>query len=401
MGRAELRTFVADLGERPYRGDQLFKWLYGRGATSFGEMTDIAQAFRHRLGACAHIGGVRQVSHQLSPADGTTKFLFALADGLNIESVLIPPASAFEDDTPGDDAVTAPRDRLTLCVSTQVGCPLDCAFCATGTMGYLRNLTAGEIVDQLLTVRRLTGRAITNVVFMGMGEPMLNYSAVMQAGEILTEGPGVAARRITVSTAGWVDGIVRMADERRRMKLAVSLHSAVEETRQKLMPVTRRFPLAALQEALRHYYARTKMRVTYEVVFFDGVNDTAREIKRLIAFARAIPCKINVIPYHSIAFTRPEGFAASLRASPRLPELVEELRRANLTVMIRSSAGEDIAAACGQLAAQGAGRKHRRDRLQDMANTATPQHNDSTGAYANSRLWSPGRGEGDTGKTPR
>jgi 23S rRNA (adenine2503-C2)-methyltransferase len=392
MGRDELRMFVGDLGERPYRGDQLFRWLYARGATRFGEMTDIAQAFRQRLDACAHIEGVTPVSHQLSPADGTTKFLFSLADGMKVESVLIPPASAFEDEEEEEHGSSPPRERLTLCVSTQVGCPLDCAFCATGTMGFSRNLTAGEIVDQVLFIRRLTGRTITNVVFMGMGEPMLNYGPVMRAAEIMMEGAGISARRITVSTAGWVEGITRMADERRRIKLAVSLHSAVEDTRKALMPVTRRYPLTALREAVRYYYERTKMRVTYEVVLFDGINDTPQEIRRLIAFARMVPSKINLIPYHSITFAGPEGFAASLRPSARLSEIAATLRQAKLTVMVRSSAGEDINAACGQLAVLG----HRKKQIQGKTH-----HTDTTGTHEHSSLWPAGRGEGNTGEITR
>jgi len=216
-------------------------------------------------------------------------------------------------------------------------------------MGYLRNLTPGEILDQVLAVRRLTGKTITNVVFMGMGEPMLNYDAVMQAAGILTEGIGIAARRITISTAGWADGIRRMGEEKRRMKLAISLHSAVDGTRKTLMPVARRFPLPALLDAVTSYYGRVKQRITYEVVLFDGVNDTPEEIRRLIRFARAVPSKLNVIPYHAISVENPESPGAQLRPSPRLQAVVQQLREAHLTVMIRSSAGEDISAACGQL----------------------------------------------------
>lgn len=349
LNREELRAFVVALGERSYRGDQIYQWLYARGAVSFDAMTDIARDARVRLSRVALLSGIVPVTSTLSPADGTTKYLFALADGLRIESVCIPPSTKFdtEDDRSGADL---PRERLTLCVSTQVGCPLACAFCATGTMGFLRNLTAGEIVDQVLQVRRLTGRHISNVVFMGMGEPLLNYERVMQAAAIMTDGVGIAARRITVSTAGWAEGILRMAEERRRNKLAVSLHSAVEETRTRLMPVTRRFPLAKLQDALKQYYAATRMRVTYECIFFDGVNDRPEDVRALIRFARAVPCKVNVIPYHSIAFTHPEGLGAALQPSRRTDVIVEQLRTANLTVMVRSSAGEDIAAACGQLA---------------------------------------------------
>jgi 23S rRNA (adenine2503-C2)-methyltransferase len=216
-------------------------------------------------------------------------------------------------------------------------------------MGYLRNLTAGEILDQVLAVRRSTGKTITNVVFMGMGEPMLNYDAVMQAADILAEGIAVAPRRITISTAGWADGIRRMGDEKRRMTLAVSLHSAVDETRKALMPVARRFPLPALLDAVTSYYGKVKRRITYEVVLFDGINDTPEEIRRLIRFARAVPSKLNVIPYHTIALTHPDSPGATLRPSPRLQAVVQQLREAHLTVMVRSSAGEDISAACGQL----------------------------------------------------
>jgi 23S rRNA (adenine2503-C2)-methyltransferase len=350
MSRDQLRAFVVDLGERPYRGDQLFLWLYGRGVTSFDAMTDVARSFRERLATVAVLRGASLLDTHVSPADGTTKFLFGLEDSLRVESVLILPATGFETDDPDEEAeTTPPRERLTLCVSTQVGCPLDCAFCATGTMGYLRNLTAGEILDQVLAVRRSTGKTITNVVFMGMGEPMLNYDAVMQAADLLTEGIGIAARRITISTAGWADGIRRMGDEKRRMKLAVSLHSASDETRRMLMPVARRFPLPALLDAVTSYYGKVKRRITYEVVLFDGINDTPEEIRRLIRFARAVPSKLNVIPYHIISLTHPDSPGASLRPSPRLQAVVQQLREAHLTVMVRSSAGEDISAACGQL----------------------------------------------------
>jgi len=344
---AELTAFAESLGETRYRGRQLFQWLYAHGAAEFAGMSSLGKKFREKLEASAVIAGVVPVTHRRSAVDGTAKYLFALADGLRIESVLIPPASAF---TGEEAAREEEQQRLTLCVSTQVGCPLDCAFCATGTMGFVRNLTPGEIVDQLLQVRRLSGRNITNVVFMGMGEPLLNYDAVMNAAGILTDGMNIAARRITVSTAGWVDAIRRMGDEQRKVKLAVSLHSAIDETRGRLMPVTRRFPVSTLVDAIDYYYRRTKRRVTLEYIFFDGVNDTAHELRELIRVARRVPCKINVIPFHSIAFAAPSGFAASLRPSPRMEEAVDMLRAHHLTVMIRGSAGEDIEGACGQLA---------------------------------------------------
>jgi len=223
-------------------------------------------------------------------------------------------------------------------------------------MGYTRNLSAGEIVDQVLQVSRTSGKKITNIVFMGMGEPMMNYDNVMKAADIMSTGIGIAAKRITISTAGWADRIKQMGDERRRIKLAVSLHSAVDETRTKLMPINKRFNLKALMAALEYYYACTKQRVTYEYIFFDGVNDSDRDVKQLTSLARRVPSKINVIPYHSIDFTHPTGFSASLRPSPRTEAVVERLRANNLTVMVRSSAGEDIDAACGQLAVE-AGRR--------------------------------------------
>ena len=346
-----LSDFVAGMDEPRYRGGQIFTWLYGKGALSVDAMSDIGKRFRARLGEAAVIEGVAPVQQQFSRRDATTKFLFALSDGARIESVLIPPASAFRGGT--SDAPAESDDeqrRLTLCVSTQVGCPLDCAFCATGTMGFTRNLTAGEIVDQLLQVKRATGRRITNIVFMGMGEPLLNYEAVMTAADIIAAGAGVAAKRMTVSTAGRADCIRQMGAERRRVKLAVSLHSAVEETRSRLMPINRRFGLGELGAAVEEYYRQTKQRVTYEVIFFDGINDADADVRRLISFARRTPSKINVIPYHSIAFTGVGGFAGSLRNSSRMDEHVETIRAAQITVMVRSSAGEDITAACGQLA---------------------------------------------------
>jgi 23S rRNA (adenine2503-C2)-methyltransferase len=343
----ELGAFVQELGEPTYRGAQLFQWLYRHRAASFEAMTTIGREFRALLNGAAVIEGIRPVTRQVSAADGTMKFLFELADGLRIESVLIPPASAFT----GPDAEREDEQRrLTACVSTQVGCPLDCAFCATATMGFRRNLTPAEIVDQVLQVQRLSGRTVTNVVFMGMGEPLMNTGAVLTSAEIMVEGMGLAARRITVSTAGWVEGIRVLGEAGLKLKLAVSLHSANDEVRRTLMPVTRRHPLPELLAALEEYYRRTKRRVTYEVIFFDGVNDGPDAVRQLIRFARRVPSKINVIPFHAIGAGAPLAAGMPLRPSPRTAGIVEQLRASNLTVMVRSSAGEDIDAACGQLA---------------------------------------------------
>jgi 23S rRNA (adenine2503-C2)-methyltransferase len=346
MDREELSEFAQSLGESTYRGNQLFHWLYGHGVTDFAGMTNLGKAVRTTLEATALVTTPEEVKRQESQEDGTSKYVFRLADGALIETVLIPPASAF---TGKEAAAEDEQQRLTLCVSTQVGCPLDCAFCATGTMGFTRNLTAGEIVGQVLAVRRTTRRKITNVVFMGMGEPLMNYDAVMRAADLFTAGMQIAARHVTISTAGWVEGIRKMGGERRRQKLAVSLHSVTPATRASLMPITRKHDLDALEKALADYYARTKIRITFEFIFFDGINDTDDEVSRLIAFSRRIPSKINVIPFHSIAFTHPRGLGASLRPSRRQDEIVERLREAQITVMVRSNAGEDIDAACGQL----------------------------------------------------
>jgi 23S rRNA (adenine2503-C2)-methyltransferase len=347
LARSELSTFAEDLRLPRFRGGQIFRWLYGRGVIRFQAMTDLSKEVRSMLEATATIEGLKLVTQQRSGQDGTTKFLFELPDGLKIESVLIPPASSFRGREASDEDE---QQRLTLCVSTQVGCPLDCKFCATASMGFLRNLSPGEIVDQILRVSRLARRNITNVVFMGMGEPLMNYDNAMKAAEIITEGVGIAARRITISTAGWAKGIRQLGDEQRKVKLAVSLHSAVEATRTLLMPITKRYGLRELASAIEYYYSRAKRRVTYEHIFFDGINDSEEEVAALIKFARKAPCKINVIPFHPIEFTHPIGIAARLRPSPKMPDIVDQLREHNLTVFVRSSSGEDIDAACGQLA---------------------------------------------------
>ena len=343
----ELADFAEHIGEPRYRGKQLFQWIYTKGIDDFDRMTDLGKAFRVLLQQSATLTGLNLITQQHSLKDSTTKFLFGLQDGTKIESVLIPPSSAFKGKEAADEDE---QRRLTLCVSTQVGCPLDCTFCATATMGYVRNLTAGEIVDQLLKTKRISGKKITNVVFMGMGEPMMNYDNVMKAVGIIASGVGIATKRITISTAGWADRIRQMGDERRRVKLAVSLHAADDPTRTRLMPINKKFNLDTLISAVEYYYARTKQRVTYEFIFFDGVNDSDLRVARLIKLARRVPCKINVIPFHSIDFTSPDGFPATLRQSPRMEHIVEVLRSNNLSVFVRSSAGEDIDAACGQLA---------------------------------------------------
>lgn len=356
----ELQEFAESLGEKPYRGQQLYIWLYGKGAKSFAEMTDISKSFRAILEQRARIDSLEVVKKEQSARDGTTKFLLKLSDGLLIESVLIPPEKPARDSGSRQAGADLPASekRLTLCVSTQVGCPLDCKFCATGTMGFYRNLTAGEIVDQVIQAQNHAPRRISNVVFMGMGEPMLNYENVMMSVEVLNSEMSfhIGARHITVSTAGYADHIQRMADEERKIKLALSLHSLDNEKRTALMPITKKYSVSSLLDAMEYYYRKTRLRPTFEYILFDGFNDTDQDIQRLIDVSKRFPCKVNVIPYHSIAFTQPDpaGISSKLQPTPgrRVEEFVDTLHGENITVMIRSSAGEDINAACGQLAVQ-------------------------------------------------
>ncbi len=316
-------------------------------ADSFSAMSTLSKSLREKLDDVAEIVSLKVAARQESIKDGTTKILFELADGKRIESVLIPPSTAFQ----SGNADNEEQKRLTLCVSTQVGCPLDCKFCATATMGFLRNLTPAEIVDQVMQARRLSGKRITNLVFMGMGEPLMNYENVMKSIEIITNGLKITGRRITISTAGWVPKIRQMADERRKVKLAVSLHSLKDEARTSLMPVNAKYPLAELLESIHYYYQKTKQRVTFEYILFDNWNDRDEDIRKLVKLSKSIPCKINIIPFHRIDFAEPAGIALQLRPTPlkRAEEFVKMLRDAHVSVFVRSSSGEDIDAACGQL----------------------------------------------------
>jgi 23S rRNA (adenine2503-C2)-methyltransferase len=340
----ELEAFVTGLGEPKYRAAQIFTWLNKFRVRSFDDMTNLPQAFREHLAEAGEITLPTIAAEQQSHLDSTRKFLFTLEDGLSIESVSIPPR---------EDAVDAEK-RQTLCISTQIGCPLDCRFCATATMGYLRNLTAGEIVGQVMAVQAASEKPVTNIVFMGMGEPMLNYDNVMKAVEVLTAHTGMAfsPRRITISTAGYASMIRRMADEDRKPKLALSLHSLRDDVRRSLMPITKKFPVAELLDALEYYTKKTKKSVMLEYIVFEGVNDTAADINLLVKAARRIDCRINLIPFHSIDFTNPHGVSATLKGAPRaeMDLFASKLRAANIPVFVRNSAGVDIDAACGQLA---------------------------------------------------
>ena len=313
---------------------QVYEWLWKKGAHTFEEMTNLSKETRALLENHFVINHIKVDTMQRS-ADGTIKNAVRLHDGLFVESVLIPT------DT-----------RTTACVSSQVGCSLNCSFCATARLKRMRNLTPDEIFDQVLTIdqqsRYYYNRPLRNIVFMGMGEPLMNYSNVMKAIERITsekEGLGISPKRITLSTSGVSKLIRRMADEQVKFKLAVSLHSAIEETRNKIMPWTVNFPLKELREALQYWYQQTKSRITYEYVVWKGVNDTLKDVEALVQFCRFAPCKVNLIEYNPID----EG--SFLQADEKALLLYQEkLEAAGITTTIRYSRGKDIDAACGQLA---------------------------------------------------
>ncbi|MEO5930110.1 MAG: 23S rRNA (adenine(2503)-C(2))-methyltransferase RlmN [Candidatus Kapaibacterium sp.] len=340
----ELGAIMAEMGEPAFRARQINEWLYARRAPSFEAMTSLGRGLRAALEQQTILRTLALADAQRSE-DGTIKFLFRTHDGLNIESVLIPSEARDDQDEP---------KRQTICVSTQVGCPLDCKFCATASMRLKRNLTAGEIVEQFLQVERYAGEKITNIVYMGMGEPMLNYEQVFRSVAIFTEPANelVVARHITISTSGIPSAIRQMADEGQKVKLAVSLHALTNGMRSELMPINRRYDLGELMDAVEYYYRKTRQPVTYEYILFDGWNDTDADIKRLAKITRRVPSKVNVIPFHEIEFTDPTGISANLRSTPRekFDLFIRKAREAGVMVMVRSSSGEDIDAACGQLA---------------------------------------------------
>lgn len=346
LTQPEIHTLISSkLGEIPsYRASQIYAWLYGRRAQGFPEMTQLPSQLRNELERNFIIGSLK-LAHKSISEDGTIKFLFDLADGKQIESVLIPSEMR---DAKGESR------RKTLCLSTQVGCPLDCKFCATASMKLKRNLTAAEIILQFFEVERLTGEKITNVVYMGMGEPMLNYDNVIRSLRILTdpELDIIGAKRITVSTSGLPDEIKKFAHEKLGVKLALSLHASTDLLRSKLMPINIAHPIKELLEAMDEYYKVTGIPVTYEYILFEGLNDSDADARRLAKIARRMPSKVNVIPFHRIDFTNPTGFGAELHptSDESFIRFNAVLRSEGVHVMVRSSSGEDIEAACGQLA---------------------------------------------------
>jgi 23S rRNA (adenine2503-C2)-methyltransferase len=334
----QLQAWSRSQGEPAYRGRQLAAWFYTRRVTDFSAMTDLPTPLRERWQSQVPVTLPRFAAVHES-RDGSEKYLVELTDGERIETVFMPMRAAN-----GEKA-----ERLTACISTQVGCALGCTFCATATLGLRRQLTAAEIVAQVFLVQqRIAPRRLTNLVLMGMGEPLHNFDATLQAVAVIAGEPGMqlGARRITVSTVGLVPEIRRLADSGAGVKLAISLNATTDSARSETMPINRRFPLRQLMSAARYYAERTGLRVTFEYVVLAGRNDGAEDARRLAGLVRGIPCKINLIPYNptpQTAFGRPEV--------SRLERFRDLLYPRCPAVTVRYSKGLDIAAACGQLVA--------------------------------------------------
>ncbi len=333
LTKDQLRQFFEENGDKPFRGNQVYEWLWNKGAHSFEDMTNISKETRKMLEENFVINHIRVDQMQRS-TDGTIKNAVRLHDGLIVESVLIPSPT-----------------RTTACVSSQVGCSLDCKFCATARLKRMRNLNPDEIYDQVVAIdkesRLYHNRPLSNIVFMGMGEPLMNYNNVIKAIDKITspEGLGMSSKRITLSTSGVPKMIRKMADDEVRFKLAVSLHSAIDEVRTSIMPFNETFPLSDLKEALEYWYAKTKNRITYEYIVWKGINDRKEDIDALIKFCSYVPCKVNLIEYNPI-----DDGKFQQASNKAIDSYIHALEARGIVVNVRRSRGKDIDAACGQLA---------------------------------------------------
>ena len=327
---AELEALAESLGAPRYRGRQLARWIFTRGVTDLEAMTDLPRDFRTAVAAQASVE-LPEIERRTPSQDGSHKLVLRYADGARVQAVLMPDG-----------------DRLTLCVSTQVGCGFGCAFCYTGTMGLEHNLSAGEIVAQVMVARQglAPGARITHVVYMGMGEPLANYSATVKSLRLLTDPHafGFSPRRITISTVGLVSGIERLARESLKVNLAISLHATSNEIRDRIMPVNRGFAIEELLAACRRFPLPFRQRMTFEYVLLDGVNDAVEDARRLVRLLKGIRGKINLIPFNDW-----EGSGFARPPLPRILAFQAVLLEHGLTATIRWSKGEDIGAACGQL----------------------------------------------------
>jgi 23S rRNA (adenine2503-C2)-methyltransferase len=323
-------------GEKRYRARQLMLWLYHKRATCFDDMTDLSKAFRSALSQLAYISNPRVLTKVRSDLDGTTKYLFELEDKERVESVLM-----------------YDRDRVTCCVSTQIGCRQGCAFCATGASGFVRNLTASEIINQIMAIEADINafspngvKSVTNVVLMGMGEPFSNYNEVIKAIRLMNapEGLMIAARKITVSTSGLVPGIKKFTEEGTQVGLAISLNATTDDIRNQLMPINRRYPIAEALSACKEWALAVNRWLTVEYILMKDINDSLADAKRLCGLLHGIPSKVNLIVYNPVdglPFQRPE--------SDRVEKFRQRLADSHIVAPIRISRGVDISAACGQL----------------------------------------------------
>ena len=333
LTKEQLRNFFVENGDKAFRGNQVYEWLWSKALHNFEEMTNISKKTREMLEEHFVINHIKVDSMQKS-ADGTIKNGIKLHDGLVVESVLIPT-----------------EKRTTACVSSQVGCSLDCKFCATARLKRMRNLNPDEIYDQVVIIdkqsRLYHNHKLTNIVFMGMGEPLMNYKNVLKSIEMITspEGLGMSSKRITVSTSGVPKMIKKMADEEVKFNLAVSLHSAIDEVRTSIMPFNTTFPLQDLKESLEYWYAKTKRAITYEYVVWNGINDRKEDIKALVDFCKYVPCKVNLIEYNPI-----DDGEFQQASNAAINNYISNLEMHDITVNVRRSRGKDIDAACGQLA---------------------------------------------------
>ena len=333
LSKEQLREFFIANGDKAFRGNQVYEWLWSKVAHSFEDMTNVSKETRNMLETNFVINHIKVDTMQRSE-DGTVKNAVRLHDGLVVESVLIPT-----------------NTRTTACVSSQVGCSLDCNFCATARLKRMRNLEPAEIYDQVVAIdkesRLYYNHPLSNIVFMGMGEPLMNYNNVLKAIEMIIspEGLGMSPKRIMVSTSGVPKMIKKLADDDVKFKLAVSLHSAIDEIRSRIMPFSTNFPLADLRESLEYWYKKTKSKISYEYVVWKDINDNKESIDALVKFCKYVPCKVNLIEYNPI-----DDGEFQQASDESINEYIKALEASGIVVKVRRSRGKDIDAACGQLA---------------------------------------------------
>jgi 23S rRNA (adenine2503-C2)-methyltransferase len=335
----DLREILSKLGQPAYRARQITKWLYRKRAKSFDQMTDLSRDLRGKLADQLAWNNL-DIVRVLGSSDTTRKFLFRLVDDNLIESVLIPASPAL---------YGSRSDRRTICISTQVGCAYGCRFCASGLEGFSRNLQPNEIIDQIIAVERETGEKIDNIVFMGMGEPLANFDNLLRSIRIINApwGLAIGARHITVSTSGLAPQIRRLADEPLQIRLAISLHGATDDVRQKIMPINRRYNLETLLSACDYYASQKKQHLTFEYILIENVNDSDDQAEQLAKHARRLKAKVNLIPYNTV-----HGLPWSRPPQDRQEKFLSILRARGIAATLRREKGHDIDAACGQLRLQ-------------------------------------------------